>query len=639
MKKISNVRFFSKTQKLIENLGITFVSSHQDEKLPVDINKHIIDNLEYYLNLKNTEYAFLITGAWGTGKTFFITSFIDKYDHPERKILKISLFGLSSTSQIDQKIFEGLHPILGSKYAKVMGNAIKGAISLGFRMDLNSDGSPDSTLNAKFDKLSLVDYLPGSKNKPMELVLVFDDLERTNISLREMLGFINYMVEVSGVKVIIVANESYILEGDNKKIYSEFKEKVIGKTFEVKHDVHDFLIHLFKDKKSVDFNNHAEIIKDIYTKSKFKNLRNIKQSLDDFEFFISFLDKEYVDNNEFYSNLLVDFLSLSLEIKQGNLDENDLISNAPFKGKSEKNCIYEKYFSTRTSVFDGQLWSDVLLRGDFSEVNGSVSKLAYFLEEKNHEVPFWLKLWNFTTLDEEDFQVSLKKLEDDLVSLTENETVIYLHKLALIIYFSKNNLASLGIEEIKSLVNLYVDRYKSSEKFNNKITSDESQFNGTGYSYLNFEDKDFIALKSVIINQNKLAHDCELSKQRQAALDELVESIKQKRTDYYNEFFLQKYQYTPILQEIDSSKIAEALMSGNSALSDFNSMASRRYSKNHYLNDLPIYKHLRRELKFWQELNVILCEKLVTKSGIEAHVLDVFIKSTVKEVISLLSEN
>ncbi|EBF2152763.1 hypothetical protein DIL44_22640, partial [Salmonella enterica] len=41
----------------------------------MDLNNHIIDNLNYYLNANAPEYAFMITGGWGAGKTHFIESF------------------------------------------------------------------------------------------------------------------------------------------------------------------------------------------------------------------------------------------------------------------------------------------------------------------------------------------------------------------------------------------------------------------------------------------------------------------------------------------------------------------------------------------------------------------------------------
>lgn len=42
-------------------------------------------------------------------------------------------------------------------------------------------------------------------------LLVFEDLERSNIDLIKLLGYVNNLVERDGVKVLLVANENEIL--------------------------------------------------------------------------------------------------------------------------------------------------------------------------------------------------------------------------------------------------------------------------------------------------------------------------------------------------------------------------------------------------------------------------------------------
>lgn len=42
-------------------------------------NKHIEEFLDYYLNKElSPDYAVLITGCWGSGKTYFIRQFLEK---------------------------------------------------------------------------------------------------------------------------------------------------------------------------------------------------------------------------------------------------------------------------------------------------------------------------------------------------------------------------------------------------------------------------------------------------------------------------------------------------------------------------------------------------------------------------------
>ncbi|WP_230850203.1 P-loop NTPase fold protein, partial [Vibrio harveyi] len=81
----------------------------------MEINKRIVGNLDYYLSLPSPEYAFLLCGEWGVGKTYFIDKYIEKKNGRDLRLIKISLFGLKNTSEINSNIFQKLHPVLGSK--------------------------------------------------------------------------------------------------------------------------------------------------------------------------------------------------------------------------------------------------------------------------------------------------------------------------------------------------------------------------------------------------------------------------------------------------------------------------------------------------------------------------------------------
>ncbi|EPN5406791.1 P-loop NTPase fold protein [Vibrio cholerae] len=601
------------------------------------INKHIKDNLLHYLELNNPEYAFLISGDWGVGKTFFIDSFIKENSETQR-IVKVSLFGLSSSSQIDQRIFQELHPILGSKPARFMGNLLKGAISLGFKVDIDSDGSPDSTINTKFDKFDLTEYFSEKNGKQKEIVLVFDDLERTGIPLGEVLGFINYLVEISSIKVILVANEQVLLEKDNAELYKKFKEKVIGKTFEVKHDIDEFLSNLLKDKNFEDDEFH--IIKEVYEKSKYKNLRKIKQSLSDFEFATSQIDDNFLDCNEFRKDFLRIYLALSLEIKRGDLDKEDLSNNTPFKSEKESKCydIYKKYFRNSTNLFHGKTWCEILFSSDFSTVNDEISKLAYFIEKQNTDRPSWVKLWHFRELEDDDFFDLISNLESELRALEENNLRVYLHKVALITYFSKNNLAKVTHEEIQKYVTDYIEKYKDSSQWRDELLPVESDFNGTGYGYYNAGDADFMNLKKLILDANNSSYKERKLEKKKKDLGAFIECIKNGDNDYIVDTLLREYEYTPIFHEISPLEFVHALVNAeNKNINYLSRVLNERYSKNHYLNNRVKYSFFTNELDFWKESKNQIDMESSTKSPLKNHILSNISKYTFSEIISLLS--
>src|SRR5664279_6493667 len=59
-----------------------------------------------YLEAPNTDYALMINGEWGSGKTFFWrTSIEDRLTKQERKVLYVSLYGVTTAADIDWRTF------------------------------------------------------------------------------------------------------------------------------------------------------------------------------------------------------------------------------------------------------------------------------------------------------------------------------------------------------------------------------------------------------------------------------------------------------------------------------------------------------------------------------------------------------
>jgi predicted AAA+ superfamily ATPase len=68
------------------------------------MNEYVKNKLEEYIQLNNPQYAIMLSGTWGVGKTFFIDNFIKNYQD-NKKIIKISLFGLKTNDEISNQIF------------------------------------------------------------------------------------------------------------------------------------------------------------------------------------------------------------------------------------------------------------------------------------------------------------------------------------------------------------------------------------------------------------------------------------------------------------------------------------------------------------------------------------------------------
>lgn len=604
----------------------------------MNINNSIIDNLNYYLEIENPEYAFLVSGEWGIGKTHFINNYINSISNDKIKIIKISLFGLTKTSEVNEKIFQELHPILGSKTAKVAGNILKGALSLGFKFDINLDGQPDANINTKLDKIDLPELLLGKENKTKEIVIVLDDLERTNISAGEILGFINGLVEISRIKTILVANERNLLKRDEKDdVYKNFKEKVIGKTFEVKHDFDNVLKHFLKDLNSEHLSEHIEDIKSIYINSNYKNLRKIKQSICDFNYLSSKINDSYLNNKEYCRLLLRSYFALSIEIKSGSLSEERLRKNEPFI-KNVNSDIYKKYFSEHPHLYNGNVWADILFKGNLEEINNETSKLVFFIETKKKKIPNWIQLWDFRRIENDEFVTLINEIEDEVNNHLECDLRVYLHKISILLYFSKARLSKLSISDIKMSAQKYTEVHNKSKYMRERVIEFDSVYNSTGYDYINSEDPDFIEIRNMVSDSNKKSAHAMRMLEKQKEATSITNNLISGDIKEICRTLLETYEFTPILNKVDSEVFIKTLYrSSNTVIDDLNKIIYSRYSETKTLNGKLYSEYLKDEMQFWRNVQEKMNANKCDETNLTTHILELFFKNTVSYAIKSLS--
>ena len=175
--------------------------------------KEIITEIERYLSDTSYNYAVMIDGDWGCGKTFFVKNGLskaiaehEKENEKPRKAVYISLYGHKTILDIQDAIAIQLHFVSGSEKRfwsklgkkRVVGNGVHSAITLAkAARDIFAPGT--SVFEIEEPWIDLTSY-----------IFILDDVERCNCPLNEVFGFINGLVEHEGVKVILVANEKEI---------------------------------------------------------------------------------------------------------------------------------------------------------------------------------------------------------------------------------------------------------------------------------------------------------------------------------------------------------------------------------------------------------------------------------------------
>lgn len=305
------------------------------------LNQHITDYLEYYCNLSHPpKFGLLIKGEWGSGKTYFVKQYIEnKKSSKNFKPLYISLYGVASLSEVDELIFKELHPVLSSKIVKLGSKILTNSLRAAIKIDLNSD-EKNETLNIQVPDIKLPEYLKNTK----DCLLIFDDLERCNIEITNLLGYINYFIEQDDLKVIVIAHENEILE---KTGYKKTKEKIIGKTFSVGTDfngaLENYISEIIQDNNIKSFlNKISDLIKEFFHKANCQNLRILRQVILDFERIYKSLPPQALEKEELIYDLLKILMCLSLETKRNRISEKDIIHLLEAFSKQQVRKYYQQ---------------------------------------------------------------------------------------------------------------------------------------------------------------------------------------------------------------------------------------------------------------------------------------------------------
>lgn len=173
-----------------------------------ELNKHI----KNYLENDKTNSAIMLTGAWGSGKSYYVKNelvpYIDKDN--QGKCVIVSLYGIKNLEDISKSIYLEIRAKAINKNSEKLsvGKLVAKTIIKGFAGYFGVDLSmSEEDLQKLYNSIDLTGKL-----------IILEDLERCKIEIIELLGFVNNLVEQDGVKVLLVANEEEIIQYEDKKV-------------------------------------------------------------------------------------------------------------------------------------------------------------------------------------------------------------------------------------------------------------------------------------------------------------------------------------------------------------------------------------------------------------------------------------
>ena len=334
--------------------------------------EELVDSILDYVKADYTDYAIMINGEWGSGKTYFWNNKIrNKIDNLKVKGKKystiyMSLYGISNLDDISKKIFIETSQHMDKGMKKYMAVHDKTVIPEYAKTGLDMAhffGASQSSEKIDYEKFFSTD----------DKVLCFDDLERANVDVIDILGYINNFVEHDHIKTIIICNEkelstklkssniemktfiaTYLLDKEGSLLstdkpmvekiadkieyvfdkandYERIKEKLIGETFEyVPHFSYIIDGILMRYEKNQDLyrflKENVNLITNTFEKSGTRNLRILKHALNDFQKIYETVDKYYPNTSlRVMQTMLIFTIAVSFEIKAGKITKDKFV--------------------------------------------------------------------------------------------------------------------------------------------------------------------------------------------------------------------------------------------------------------------------------------------------------------------------
>lgn len=196
------------------------------------------EELRCYCEQKNHSGALMLAGKWGSGKTYLLKHDLKETLKNTHVLVFVSLFGISSVEELKRAVKTSWLSQIGFDSKKLQkGQALLGQIS---NVLSNVEKIRVASNIAKgVLAINFIDFVTVQNTiEDKKVVLIFDDLERSTLNTRDVLGVMNDYCENQEFPVIIVANEENIKRPVEEQgmSYDEIKEKIVQKTVYLEPD-------------------------------------------------------------------------------------------------------------------------------------------------------------------------------------------------------------------------------------------------------------------------------------------------------------------------------------------------------------------------------------------------------------------
>ena len=607
----------------------------------------LVESILDYVRADYTDYAIMINGEWGSGKTYFwnnqVKRKIESLNLNGRKYTTIymSLYGISNLEDISKKIFIETTQLMDKNLKKYMDSHEQSVIPEYAKTGLEMSNFFGVTKND--DKIDYAKFFATD-----DKVLCFDDLERANVDVIDILGYINNFVEHDHIKTILICNEkelstklkssnlemktfiaTYILDKENgllnsdkpmvekirEKIeyvfdkandYERIKEKLIGETFDYapkfNYIIDGLLMRYGNNQDLMRFlREHTNLITSTFVKSGTRNLRILKHALNDFS-------KVYEVVNRYYPNtklrvlqtMLIFTIAVSFEIKAGKITKDKFVtidSNEEYKSILVSSRVLMDNRQFYIKEFDNNYYFNFKSDYRFFKfieiyVRTRIFDMRMFKKDMENiintidteKLPGYKRL-----LTEEYWKISDDKFPEIISEVIKNikEGSLQLIEIVKLFgyfsYFSKRNLIDYSISDLKTMFLEAMDK-----SFNNSVYVDniEEELSRIG---LDIGDE----MDEIVDYFHKLNNKLEDKMYREQA-ENIFKCIPMKMEAFYDKFsaFMDK----PILNHYDAYQMFQRVTcASNEDIMLIKEMLVDRFKK--YTEELKLEAPFIKKLK------------------------------------------
>ena len=575
----------------------------------------LVESILDYVRADYTDYAIMINGEWGSGKTYFWNNKVRnkieslRLNGKQYTTIYMSLYGISNLEDISKKIFIETTQLMDKNLKRYMYAHNQLTIPEYAKTGLDMANFFGVTKNG--DRVDYEQFFTTD-----DKVLCFDDLERANVDVIDILGYINNFVEHDHIKTIIICNEkelsnklkssnlemktfiaTYLLdkEGDLSKTdkpmvekirdkieyvfdkandYERIKEKLIGETFEYVPEfayiIDGLLMRYSKDEDLLRFlKENSQLLVSTFNKSGTRNLRILKHALNDFKKIFDMVNKYYPNTNyKVLKTMLIFTIAISFEIKAGKITKNKFInieSNEEYKAILVSSRVLMDNRQFYIKEFDNNYYYNFKAEYRFFKfieiyVRTRIFDMKVFKRDMEviintidtDKLPGYKRL-----LTEEYWKISDEQFNgviEEVVDDVKNGKIGLIDVVKLYVYFNYFSKRKLIDYDTKSIKNLFLNGMNISALTSEYCDDADEQLSQIGIGEITPDMQDVF---DHFENINRTLKD----KMYAQNAEELFKCIPMKMEMFYTKF--EKYMEIPIFKYYDAYQVFQRISCAN----------------------------------------------------------------------------